>query len=169
MASGQADSWEDEMHDDELAKQTQQQMNFQNQPHRGGSTFVPGAQSFQPGAQSFQPGGQFQQYGGGYGQQYGGGGYGQYGQQGYGGGYQQYGNNYQQGGYQQYGQQGHGQQDYSQYQQPQQQQQVRTARPSMLPALSQKVLRRRRGSVAFHDDGNGLKMLLCHPEIERGV
>ena len=106
MANGQQpDSWEDEMRDEDLAHQTQQQMNFQN-----ANPFQPGAQSFQPGAQSFQPGMQYQQYGGGYGQQYGG--YPQYGQQQQYGGYQQ-----QYGGYQQYG----GQQNYQQYQQPQQQ------------------------------------------------
>ena len=106
------------MRDEDLANQTQQQMNMNNNAMRG-NTFVPGAQSFQPGAQSFQPGMQYQQYGGGgYGQY---GGYPQYGQQGYGNQYQQYGNNWQQGGYAQYGQQGYGGQ--AQYQQPQQQSQ----------------------------------------------
>ncbi|KAK5166836.1 translation termination factor GTPase eRF3 [Saxophila tyrrhenica] len=108
MANGQPDSWEDEMRDEDLANQTQRQMNFQ-----GGNSFQPGAQSFQPGAQTFQPGQQFQQYG--YGQQYNG--YQQqYGQQGY-GQYQQYGYG-QQPGYQQYQQ--YGQQQYQQPQQPQQ-------------------------------------------------
>ncbi|KAK3717416.1 translation termination factor GTPase eRF3 [Vermiconidia calcicola] len=118
MANGQADSWEDEMRDDDLANQTQRQMNF----HQG-QGFVPGAASFQPGAQSFQPGQQpYQQYGYGQGQPYNG--YPQYGQQqAYGGGgYQQFGQQYGQQGYNQYGQQFGQQQDYSQYQQPQQQQ-----------------------------------------------
>lgn len=112
-----ADSWEDSMQDDDLANQTQSQLNVnQGPPARGPTAFVPGASSFTPGAQSFQPGQQFQQYG--YGQNYGGG-YPQYGQQGYGQGqFQQYGYGAQQG-YQQYGQQG-----YQQYQQPQSQQQA---------------------------------------------
>lgn len=120
MANGQPDSWEDEMRDDDLAQQTQQQLNFQNN-QAAYNTFQPGASSFQPGAQTFNPAAA-QQYGGGYGQQYNG--YSQYGQQGYGqqGGYQQYGYG-QQGGYQQYGQQGYAQQNYGQYQQPQQPQQ----------------------------------------------
>lgn len=107
------DSWEDE----DLAQQTQQQMNFNNNNASRGNTFVPGANSFTPGAQSFQPGQQYQQYG--YGQQYGQ--YQQYGQQGYGQAqYQQYG--YGQGqGYQQYG--------YQQYQQPGQQQQQQSYVP----------------------------------------
>ncbi|SMQ49642.1 unnamed protein product [Zymoseptoria tritici ST99CH_1A5] len=114
MANGQQpESWEDEMRDEDLANQTQQQMNMQGGAPRGG-TFVPGAQSFTPGAQSFNPGQQYQQYG--YGQQYGGG-YQQYGQQqGY-NQYQQYGQYQQQG----YGQQQYAQQGYNQYQQPQQQ------------------------------------------------
>lgn len=118
--AGQPDSWEDAMKDEELANQTQQQLNFQQggaSRGGGGNTFVPGAQSFTPGAQSFQPG-QYQQYG--YGQNYGGGYQQQYGQQGY-NQYQQYGYGGQQG-YSQYGQ-NYGQQNYQQYQQPQQQQQ----------------------------------------------
>jgi peptide chain release factor subunit 3 len=115
MANGQPDSWEDEMRDEDLANQTNQQLNFQNSAARA-NAFQPGAQSFQPGAQSFQPGQQYQQYG--YQQQYNG--YPQYGQQqGY-GGFQQYGGGYGQQGYQQYGQ--YGQQDFSQYQQQPQQQ-----------------------------------------------
>jgi peptide chain release factor subunit 3 len=114
MANGQPDSWEDEMRDDDLANQTNQQLNFQNSAARG-NTFQPGAQTFQPGANSFTPGQQFQQYG--YGQQYNN--HAQYGQQGY-GGFQQYGGYGQQGYQQPYGQ--YAQQDYSQYQQPQQQQ-----------------------------------------------
>ena len=121
MANGQPDSWEDAMRDEDLANQTQQQMNFQGSTPRG-NTFTPGAQSFQPG-QQFVPGSQYQQHG--YGQQYNG--YPQYGQQGGYGQYQQYGQQgYGGGGYQQYGQQqqAYGQQEYSQqYQQPQQQQQ----------------------------------------------
>jgi peptide chain release factor subunit 3 len=116
MANGQPDSWEDAMQDDELANQTQQQLNFQ-----ASNTFQPGAQSFQPGAQSFVPGGQYPQYGYGQ-QQYNG--YPQYGQQGGYGQYQQYGQHGYGGGYPQYNQQQpYGQQDYAQQSQPPQQQQ----------------------------------------------
>jgi len=108
------------MRDEDLANQTNQQLNFQGGAARG-NTFTPGASSFTPGAQSFNPGQQYQQYG--YGQQQHNG-YPQYGQQqGYGGNYQQYGYGQQQGGYPQYGGQGYGQQNYQQYQQPQQSQQ----------------------------------------------
>jgi peptide chain release factor subunit 3 len=119
------------MRDEDLANQTQQQMNFQGSAPRG-NTFTPGAQSFQPGAQQFVPGGQYQQYGG-YGQQYNG--YPQYGQQGGYGQYQQYGQQGYGGGYQQYGQQqAYGQQDYSQqYQQPQQQQQQQQQQQKYVP------------------------------------
>lgn len=104
------ENWEDDpaAQDDNLARQTQQQMNLGNQ---GG--FRPGAASFQPTAQTFTPGG----YGGGYGgpqyqQQYYGGqgyypqyggqqGYGQYGQGQGQQGQQGYGNVYGQGGYNQ--------------------------------------------------------------------
>lgn len=94
-------SWEDDpaAQDENLSRQTQQQLNMnpQNPAAQGG--FRPGAASFQPNAQSFQPG----QYGGaGFMPQY---------QQ------QQY---YQQGYYPQYGAQ---QQPPQQSQQPQQQQQ----------------------------------------------
>lgn len=103
-----SDNWEDDpaAQDDNLARQTQQQMNIGGQPSQGG--FRAGAASFQPTAQTFQPGGygqggygqQYQQpyYGGqGYYPQYGGQqGYGQYGQ-GQGG----YGGVYGQGGYNQ--------------------------------------------------------------------
>ncbi|CAK4033452.1 Eukaryotic peptide chain release factor GTP-binding subunit [Lecanosticta acicola] len=117
MANGQQpDSWEDAMRDEDLANQTQQNLNFQGGAAPG-NTFTPGAQSFTPGAASFTPGQQYQQYG--YGQQYNG--YPQYGQQQGFGQYQQYGYG-QQGGHPQYGQQGYGQQNYQQYQQPQQQQ-----------------------------------------------
>lgn len=92
-------SWEDDpaAQDDNLARQTEQQMNLGNNPQAG--TFRPGAASFTPGAPSFQPG-----------QAYGGGGYApqyqqqQYYNQGY--GYSQYGS--QQAGYNQYGQGGYG-------------------------------------------------------------
>lgn len=116
------------MQDEQLAHQTQQQLNFQQQQQqqqgRGNAfnpanSFQPGAQSFQPGAQSFSPG-QYQQYG--YGQQGNGGyqqyGYGQQQQQ----GFNQYGQQYGQQNYNQYGQ-GYGQQDSTQPQQPQQPQQ----------------------------------------------
>ena len=55
------DSWEDDpaAQDENLSRQTQQQMNM------GGGRFSAGASTFQPGAQSFQPGQQYQQYGGG--------------------------------------------------------------------------------------------------------
>jgi peptide chain release factor subunit 3 len=118
MANGQQqpDSWEDTMKDEELANQTQQQLNFNPNAGRG-NAFVPGAQSFTPGAQSFTPGQQFQQYG--YGQNYGG--YPQYGQQNQGfNQYQQYGYTGQQGFAQQYGQA----YQQQQYPQPPQQQQA---------------------------------------------
>jgi peptide chain release factor subunit 3 len=104
MANNVQESWEDDpaAQDDNLARQTQQQLNIGGQQQGG---FRPNAAAFQPTAQAFQPGqpfggyGQYQQpyYGGaGYYPQYGGHqGYGQYGQQGYGG--------YGQGGYPQYG------------------------------------------------------------------
>jgi hypothetical protein len=89
-------SWEDDpaAQDENLSRQTQQQLNMNPAQSQGG--FRPGVASFQPGAQSFTPG---QAYGGGYGA-------GQYQQQQY---YQQ-----QQGFYPQYGGQ---QQGYNQYQQ----------------------------------------------------
>ncbi|KAH7175675.1 putative translation release factor erf3 [Dactylonectria macrodidyma] len=91
-------SWEDDpsAQDENLARQTQQQLNVNAGGFRpGAGSFTPGAASFTPGAASFTPGQQF----GGYPQQY---------QQ------QQY---YQQGYYPQYGaQQGFNQQQ----QQPQQ-------------------------------------------------
>ncbi|KAH9820441.1 Eukaryotic peptide chain release factor GTP-binding subunit [Teratosphaeria destructans] len=132
-----ADNWEEEA-DKELANQTQQQLNFNNQQQGGGPrTFTPGAASFQPGASSFTPGQQYQQYGG-YGQYNG---YQQYGQQGY-GGYQQYGYG-QQGGYPQYGQQ-----DYSQYQQqPQQQQQQQQQQAYVPPQQRQTPMIAKRGEA----------------------
>lgn len=87
-------SWEDDpaAQDDNLSRQTQQQLNVDPQnPASAQSTFRPGIASFQPGAQSFQPG---QPYGG-YMSQY---------------PQQQY---YQQGQYPQYG----GQQGFNQYSQ----------------------------------------------------
>lgn len=120
------DSWEDDpaVRDDNLARQTQQNLNLNNPQ---APTFRPGAASFQPGAASFQPGQPYQQYGG----------YPQYGyQQGYGGGYPQqpYGQ-YNQPYGQAYGQQYPGfnpnasftpqQPQQSQPQQPQQSQQWR--------------------------------------------
>ena len=116
------DSWEDDpaAQDDNLAQQTQQNLNINPQSRRG-NTFTPNANTFQPGAQSFQPGQQYQQYGGyDQSQQYG-----QYYNQ-----QQQYGGTYPQYGQQSYGQynQGYGQaqpynQGYnSQQQQPQQRQ-----------------------------------------------
>lgn len=84
------DSWEDDpaVQDDNLSRQTQQNLNINGQAGRL-NTFTPSANTFQPGAQSFQPGQQYQQQGG-YGQQQ------QYGQfynqqQQYGGAYPQYG------------------------------------------------------------------------------
>lgn len=122
MANAPADSWEDEMRDEDLASQTQQQLNLQSTARGGANTFTPGASAFQPGASSFQPGQQYQQYGyGGQQQQYANGGYPQYGGQGY-PAYQQqqqYGYGQQQNNFQQHGQQA--QQSYAQYQQTQQQ------------------------------------------------
>ncbi|KAK4242785.1 P-loop containing nucleoside triphosphate hydrolase protein [Achaetomium macrosporum] len=134
------DSWEDDpsVQDENLARQTQQQMNIGGQSAQGG--FRPGAAAFQPTAQAFQPGQAFG--GGGYYQQpyYGGQGYypqyggqqnfGQYGQQGYGAVYGQ-------GGYnQQYGQQWQGYQQ-QQFQQPQQNQTQQQA-PKPAPAIAKR-------------------------------
>ena len=124
------DSWEDDpaAQDDNLSKQTQQNLNLSGQAR----SFQPGAASFQPGAQSFQPGQNYQQYGGGGGynqypqyynqqQQYGGGGtQSQYGQQGYGQGYSNQG----------YGQQNIYDRSYGgQYQNYQQQQPLQSQQP----------------------------------------
>jgi peptide chain release factor subunit 3 len=135
MANGQPDNWEDAMRDDDLANQTQQQMNLQNNAARSNNNFQPGA-TFTPGAQSFTPGQSYQQYG--YGQQQQGyGGYPQYGQQqGYGGGYQQYG--YGQQNYNQYNQ-NYGQTNYAQYQQPQQQQKQPQQQAYVPPAQRQQA------------------------------
>lgn len=129
-------NWEQDPNarDENLARQTQQQLNVN--PQQGGQQggFRPGASSFQPGAQSFQPG----QYGGGYNAQYQ---QQQYYQQGgynqqysqYQGGYnnqyqnQSYGGGYSQGYQQQGGQQA---QSYSQYQQQQQQQKPAPPKPA---------------------------------------
>ncbi|KAK0707406.1 P-loop containing nucleoside triphosphate hydrolase protein [Lasiosphaeris hirsuta] len=138
------DSWEDDpaAQDDELARQTQQQMNLGGQQNQG--SFRPGVASFQPTAQTFSPGGfaagdfvpqyqqqQQQQYYGGqaapyypqYGSQQQQPGYGQYGQQAQ-QGPQGYGSVYGQGGYNQgYGQQYQGYQQQQGFAQPQQSQQ----------------------------------------------
>ncbi|KAK0640976.1 P-loop containing nucleoside triphosphate hydrolase protein [Cercophora newfieldiana] len=138
------DSWEDDpaAQDDNLARQTQQQMNIGGQ---GG--FRPAAANFQPTAQTFSPAGfagpgfvpQYQQqqqyYGGqqGYYPQYGGQqqAYGQYGQQGYGSVYGQ-GQGQGQGGYGQgYGQQYQGYQQQQGYAQPQQSQQQAPKAPTI--------------------------------------
>lgn len=98
--AGNFDSWEDAAaQDDDLSRQTQQNLNI------NASTFRPGASSFQPGASSFQPGQQYQSNG--YQQPYG------------------YGHQPQQfNQYPQYQQQQ--QQNYNQYPQYQQQQQQPT-------------------------------------------
>ncbi|KAK3316327.1 eukaryotic peptide chain release factor GTP-binding subunit [Apodospora peruviana] len=126
MSNNVSDSWEDDpaAQDENLARQTQQQMHLGNQQGPGG--FRPAAASFQPTAQTFQPG----QFGGGGGYQaaqyqqqyYGGQGYypPQYqGQQPYG----QYGQGQAQGGYGAVYGQGSYNQGYGQYQGYQQQQQ----------------------------------------------
>lgn len=130
--SGHEESWEDAADQDErLSRQTQQQMNLNNNP----GVFQPGASTFTPGASSFVP--QYQQQYGQYGQQ----GYGQYQQyqqygQGYGYGQQGYG---QQQGYSQNGygyNQGYGgqqQQSYGAYQQQQQSQQPQVPKIAKRP------------------------------------
>ncbi|KAL9127589.1 MAG: hypothetical protein Q9217_003569 [Psora testacea] len=57
------DSWEDDpaAQDENLARQTQQNLNIRGQSGRG-SNFAPSAQAFQPGAPPFQPSQQYQQY-----------------------------------------------------------------------------------------------------------
>lgn len=59
------DSWEDDptAQDEDLSRQTQQNLNINPQQNGRTSNFTPGASTFQPGAQSFQPGQQYQQYG----------------------------------------------------------------------------------------------------------
>ncbi|EHY58138.1 translation termination factor GTPase eRF3 [Exophiala dermatitidis] len=93
--SGNFDSWEDAAaQDEDLSRQTQQNLNI------NANSFRPGVASFQPGATSFQPGQPYQQNG-----------------------YQNYGYGQQQG-YNQYAQYGQGYNQYPQYQQqPQQPQQ----------------------------------------------
>ena len=136
------DSWEDDpaAQDDNLSKQTQQNLNLNGQAR----TFQPGAASFQPSAQSFQPSQGYQQYGGGgynqysqyynQGQQYGGGpagggNYPQYGQQGYGQGY----------GNQGYGQQNIYDPSYNrQYPNYQQQQLQQPQQPRQTPIIAKR-------------------------------
>ena len=108
------DSWEDDpaAQDDNLSRQTQQNLNLNNsQP----GTFRPGASSFQPGAATFQPGQQFQQPGG----------FSQYGQQ--------YGQQQAYGGYPQYDQQQQQQHAYGQYGQAYGQQPGRYNQPPFDP------------------------------------
>ncbi|KAL2162188.1 hypothetical protein VTH06DRAFT_7101 [Thermothelomyces fergusii] len=158
MSNNVQESWEDDpaAQDENLARQTQQQMNIGSQRPQGGG-FRPNAAAFQPTAPAFQPGapafnmaggyGQYQQpyYGGqGYYPQYGGHqGYGQYGQQGYAGIYGQ-------GGYagqqQHYGQWQNYQQQGQQFQQPQQNQAQQQA-PKQTPTIA----KRQTGSPAAAD------------------
>ncbi|KAK8100700.1 uncharacterized protein PG998_007895 [Apiospora kogelbergensis] len=136
-------SWEDDpaAQDENLARQTQQQMNLNNQPQQAQGSFHPGASSFQPGASTFQPGASSFQPGQAYG------GYPQYQNQYYGGQgqFQQYGgqgfNQYAQGYGQVYGgqQAGYGQQYPPQFQQsyqgqPPQQQAMAPAPAAKKPA-----------------------------------
>ena len=137
------DSWEDDpaAQDENLSRQTQQNLNLGGQNGRGNNTFTPTANSFQPGAQPFQPGQQYTQYNQyaqpqSYGQsQY-------YSQQGYGsGGYPQYGQQkygqYPSGGYGQQGyNQGYGQQ--SQYGQSQGYQQPQNQQPQKIPIIAKR-------------------------------
>lgn len=128
------DSWEDDptAQDEDLSRQTQQNLNINQQNNGRKSNFTPSASSFQPGAQSFQPGQQYQPYGGydqsqQYGQYYNqpqqyGSAFPQYGQQPYSQHNQGYGQpqlyGAQQGGYNQ-------QRGYQQPSQPQQNQPFR--------------------------------------------
>ncbi|KAL7275071.1 translation termination factor GTPase eRF3 [Rhizina undulata] len=130
MSGNTPNSWEDAAgEDNDLARQTQEQLNLQNQqnqqrnfrPSFNAPTFSPGAASFTPGAPTFTPGAPAygQQSYGGYNQ------YAQYGQYGqYGAGYDQYNQYAQYGQYGQQGQQGQhaaygqGQYQQQQYQQP---------------------------------------------------
>lgn len=66
MSNNVSENWEDDpaAQDDNLARQTQQQMNIGNQQAQG--SFRVGAPSFQPTAQTFSPGG-FGGAGAGYG------------------------------------------------------------------------------------------------------
>ncbi|KAI9712473.1 MAG: hypothetical protein M1812_006889 [Candelaria pacifica] len=141
-------SWEDDpaAQDDNLSRQTQQNLNLNNPQS---NSFRPAVNSFQPGAQSFQPGQQFQQYGGYdqpqynqyYNQQQGYGGYPQYNQHGYGqGGYaQQQQGSYGDGYNQQYSGYNQQQRNTSQPAQPQQRQvPVIAKRPSAADGTSAK-------------------------------
>ena len=120
------DSWEDDpaAQDDNLSRQTQQNLNINGQSGRP-TGFTPNANTFQPGAQSFQPGVQYQQYPS-YSQQP------QYGQfynqqQQYGGAYPQYG----QQGYNQYNQTYGQQSSFNQGYAGQQQQQKASQQPKV--------------------------------------
>ena len=120
------DSWEDDpaAQDDNLSRQTQQNLNINGQSGRP-TGFTPNANTFQPGAQSFQPGQQYQQYPG-FSQQP------QYGQfynqqQQYGGAYPQYG----QQGYNQYNQTYAQQSSFNQGYSGQQQQQKASQQPKV--------------------------------------
>ena len=126
------DSWEDDpaAQDDNLSRQTQQNLNINGQSSRP-TGFAPNANTFQPGAQSFQPGQQYQQYPS-YSQQPQ---YGQfYSQQ------QQYG-----GAYPQYGQQGYNQYNQTYAQQPSfnqgyagQQQQQKASQQPKVPIIAKR-------------------------------
>ena len=127
------DSWEDDpsAQDDDLSRQTQQNLNINGQTGRP-TNFTPNASTFHPGAQSFQPGQQYQQHQS-YGQNQ------QYGQfynqhQQYGGGYPQYYNQYNQG----YGQQSSFNQGYGGQQQQQQQQQQQTLQQPRIPIIAKR-------------------------------
>ena len=137
------DSWEDDpaAQDDNLSKQTQQNLNINQQSARG-NTFTPGANTFQPGAQSFQPGPQFPQYGN-HGQQQQYSQYGGYNQQPQYGGYSQYG---QQG----YGQlnQGYGQQSLNQGYSSQAYQQQQSQQPQKIPTIAKRPTGADAGSLA---------------------
>ncbi|KFA70868.1 hypothetical protein S40288_09906 [Stachybotrys chartarum IBT 40288] len=144
-------SWEDDpsAQDENLSRQTQQQLNMnpQNPAQGRGGSFRPAVASFQPGAASFQPG---QAYGGGFAPQYQQqqyyqqGYYPQYGgqqqgfdqyNQGYGGGFSQGYNQGYGGGYPQYGQQQAQQaQPAPSAPQAQQQQQQQSQAPQTNPA-----------------------------------
>ncbi|KAF6227921.1 hypothetical protein HO133_007649 [Letharia lupina] len=126
------ESWEDDpaAQDDNLSRQTQQNLNINGQAGRP-TGFTPNANTFQPGAQSFQPGQQYQQYGG-YGQQQ------QYGQfynqqQQYGGAYPQYG----QQSYNQYSP-GYGQQSSFNQGYGGQQQQQQTSQQQRVPIIAKR-------------------------------
>lgn len=136
------ESWEDDpaVQDDELSRQTQQNLHI-NAQNGQGSRFAPNANAFQPGAQSFQPGQQYQQYGQ-YNQPQQ---YGQYpAQQQYGGAYPQYSqqaySQYNQG----YGQQsknynqGHGMQQSGYIQQQGYQQQPQQSQPTRTPIIAKR-------------------------------